>query len=209
MPGPHEFPDHGDDRAMALDHAVVLYHDAYDGVAVNRDSAQLDSALVGTAERLFRFLTGPAFMRVDTGAVTDQATGDPVPDPLPRRTDPTGGQKIMQLRDDEQVTYSVTLASGRGNVIADQPGTQDDLSWTLEGESGVLELEVSEDTRSATVRALGPVGSGVLRVQVGDLYATEAIDVVAGDAALITLSAGEAVKQPTGEQPEEPGTPEV
>lgn len=203
MPGPHEFPDHGEDRATALDHAVALHSERYRHAL---DTGDADDNLVETATRLFEFLTGPAHLVVDTGPVTHQG-GGPVVDPLPRKPDPTGGT-IMQLRDDEQVTYSVTLASARGNVITDQPGTQDDLTWTLEGESGVLGLEVSEDTRSATVRALGPVGSGILRVQIGDLYATEAVDVVAGDASLITLTAGEPGKQ-TEQEPGQPETPEV
>lgn len=197
MPGTPEFPDHGEDRAVALDRAVFLYRDQYDR---ETDTAATDRRLRATAETLFRWLVGPAFMVVQTGPVLDQATGEPVPNPLPHKADPHGGNR-MQLRDNEQVTYTVTVASARGNVISDQPGTQDDLTWTLEGGEDVLELTVSEDTRSATVRALGPVGSAVLRVEIGELFATEAVDVVPGEAALVTLSAGEVSDQPTEEPP--------
>lgn len=202
MPGTPEFPDHGEDRAVALDRAVFLYRNQYDQPT---DTTETDRALRRTAESLFRWLTGPAFLVVQTGPVSDLATGEPVSDPLPHKADPDGGKR-MQLRDNEQVTYTVTVASARGNVISDQPGTQDDLTWTLEGGEDVLELTVSEDTRSATVRALGPVGSGVLRVEVGELFATEAIDVVAGEAALLTLAAGEVSDQPSEQPPaDEPG----
>lgn len=197
MSGTPAFPDHGEDRAVVLDRAVFLYRDRYDR---ETDTDALDRALRRTAEAMFRWLTGPAFLVVETGPVLDQETGEPVPDPLPHKADPNGGKR-MQLRDSQQVTYTVTVASARGNVISDQPGTQDDLTWTLEGDDGVLELTVSEDTRSATVRALGPVGSATLRVEIGELFATEAIDVVPGTAALVTLSAGEPTEQAPTEEP--------
>lgn len=201
MPGTPEFPDHGEDRAVALDRAVFLYRDQYDR---ETDTAATDRRLRATAEALFRWLVGPAFLVVQTGPVLDQATGDPASNPLPHKADPHGGKR-MQLRDNEQVTYTVTVASARGNVISDQPGPQDDLTWTVTGAEGVLELTVSEDTRSATVRALGPVGSGVLRVEIGELFATEAIDVVPGEAALVTLAAGEVSDQPAEEPPVDEG----
>lgn len=209
MPGTPEFPDHGEDRAVALDRAVFLYRDQYDR---ETDTAAVDRALRKTAEAVFRWLVGPAFLVVHTGPVSDLATGEPVSNPLPHKADPHGGKR-MQLRDNEQVTYTVTVASARGNVISDQPGTQDDLVWTVEGAEGTLELTVSEDTRSATVRALGPVGSGVLRVEIGELFATEAIDVVAGEAALVTLAAGEVSEQAPAQEPpaddDGTGTPAV
>lgn len=108
----------------------------------------------------------------------------------------------MQLRDNEQVSLTVTLASARGNVIGDQPGTEDDLVWTVSGDEGVVTLDVSEDTRTATVKASGTLGSTVVRVEIGELFATEAFDVVPGDAALITITAGTPTEQETEPTPE-------
>lgn len=95
----------------------------------------------------------------------------------------------MQLHDDEQVTLSVSVADAKGAAISDDPSTTtDDLQWSV-ADQGVATLQVSADTRSCTVVA-GTVGSTVVTIQLGSLSATEAIDVVPGSAALITISEG-------------------
>lgn len=100
----------------------------------------------------------------------------------------------MQLHDDEQVTLSVAVADAKGANIPDDATREDDnLSWTIDNTS-VATLEVSADTRTCTVVA-GQPGSAVVTISLGDLSATEAIDVVAGSAALITISEGTPTKQ--------------
>ena len=100
----------------------------------------------------------------------------------------------MQLHDDEQVTLSVAVADAKGAAISDDASrTDDDLQWTVADEN-VATLQVSADTRACTVVA-GTPGSTVVTIKLGDLEATEAIDVVAGDAALITISEGTPEKQ--------------
>lgn len=194
--------DYRQERERALVESLKLHAARYSQTV---ESGKLDRELIATAKAMFDFLVGPAFLSLKIGPVSKQDTGLPVANPL--------GGNPMQLRDDEQFTATVELTSSRGNQVLDQPGDQDDVRWTLEGDGadGVLSLEVSDDSRTATVKASGPVGSAVLRAEVGDLFVTEAVDVVAGEAALITISTSTPTKQEDetgGEQPptEEPGT---
>lgn len=191
--------DYTSERKRALMAALELYDDGlFEHLAQMDGFEKADAALLGTASEIFRWLIGPAIMFLTVGPVVSQDTGLPVANPL--------GGNPMQLRDNEQVDLTVTVASARGNVIGDQPGTEDDLVWSVTGDEGVVTLDVSEDTRTATVKASGTLGSTVVRVEIGDLFATEAFDVVAGDAALITVSVG----TPTEQETEEPQpTPEA
>lgn len=195
--------DYRQERERALTEALRLHDSRYSQASATEN---LDRELITTAKSIFDFLAGPAFLFLNIGPVVHQDTGQPIANPL--------GGNPMQLRDDEQFTATVELKSARGNSILDQPGTQDDISWTVEGDDaeGVLTLEVSEDTRTATVKASGPVGSAVLRAEIGELFVTEAVDVVPGEASLITVQTSEPTKQqdtePGGETPEptpEPG----
>lgn len=103
----------------------------------------------------------------------------------------------MQLHDDEQVTLSVSVSDAKNVNIPDDTSTDtDNLDWTVDDES-VATLQISSDTRSCTVVA-GQPGSTVVTVTLGDLSATEAVDVVAGSAALITISEGTPTKQGAG-----------
>lgn len=189
--------DYSMERRRALDAALELYDgELFESLAQTDGPEEADAALLGTASAIFRWLIGPAIMFLTVGPVVSQDTGLPVANPL--------GGNPMQLRDNEQVPLTVTLASARGNVIGDQPGTEDDLVWTVSGDEGVVTLDVSDDTRTATVKATGTLGSTVVRVEIGELFATEAFDVVPGDAALITITAG----TPTEQEEPEP-TPEA
>lgn len=184
--------DYTSERNRALMAALELYGDGlFSHIAQMDGTDDANEALRETASEIFSWLIGPAIMFLTVGPVVSQDTGLPVNNPL--------GGNPMQLRDNEQVDLTVTLASARGNVIGDQPGTEDDLVWTVTGDENVLTLDVSTDTRTATVKAAGPVGSAVVRVEIGELFATEAFDVVPGDAALITISSGPVTEQPTGE----------
>lgn len=180
--------DYTKDRERSLRAALELYENgSFEHLVNNHGPAAATDALRFTASEIFTWLIGPAFMFLTVGPVTSQDTGLPVANPL--------GGNPMQLRDNEQVPLTVTLASARGNVIGDQPGTEDDLVWTVTGDEGVVTLDISADTRTATVKASGTLGSTVVRVEIGELFATEAFDVVAGEAALITIAAGEVTEQ--------------
>lgn len=112
--------------------------------------------------------------------------------PATPQTGATEGDHV-QIHDDEQFTLTLAETDSKG-----QPVTTDTITWSVADES-VATLQVSDDTYSATVVAGNP-GSTVVTVTDGTLTATEAVDVVAGAAALITLSEGAA-------EPQAPVTP--
>ncbi|MGH9290827.1 MAG: hypothetical protein ACRD0V_21445 [Acidimicrobiales bacterium] len=100
----------------------------------------------------------------------------------------------MQLRETDQVDLTVTVVSAKGTAIPDRPeDTTDDLSWTT-GDESVARLVVSPDTRVCTVVA-GAVGSTVVTVAFRELSATLAVDVIPGDAAVLTIGEGGPVPQ--------------
>jgi len=178
--------DYRQERERALAESLKLHDSRYSQAT---ETGALDRELIATAKAMFDFLVGPAFLSLKIGPVSKQDTGLPVANPL--------GGNPMQLRDDEQFTATVELTSSRGNPVADRPGDEtDNVNWTVEGDAeGVLTLDVSEDSRTATVKAAGPVGSAVLRAEVGELFVTQAVDVVAGDAALMSISTSTPTKQ--------------
>jgi hypothetical protein len=177
------------ERDRALREALTLYQgEAFNGALEREGSVVATEALLDTATTIFRWLTGPVSFTIRIGEVYKQ-DGSP--------TGRTIGGSPMQLHDDEQVTLSVAVADAKGAAIADDPSrTDDDLQWTVADEN-VATLQVSSDTRACTVVA-GQPGSTVVTIKLGDLEATEAIDVVAGDAALITISEGTPTKQNAG-----------
>jgi hypothetical protein len=96
----------------------------------------------------------------------------------------------MQIHDDEQFTLSVTETDAKGFPVVEE------LTWTVDNEDSVT-LQVSDDKQSAVVVAGNP-GSAVITLTDGTLTVTEAVDVVAGDGALITLNEGTPEKQDLG-----------
>jgi len=144
---------------------------------------EADAARVtATAQALFAWLVGPAFLVVTPGTVVSQATGQPTGTPTP-----TGG--TMQLHDNEQVTLTVAEADAKGVAL------QDTLTWTVD-QATVATLQVSADTQSALLVA-GLPGSAVVTVTDGALSATLAVDVVPGGVATITVTPGTPEPQPT------------
>lgn len=93
----------------------------------------------------------------------------------------------MQIHDNEQFTLAAVAADAKGFAVADA------LTWTVD-DSTVASLIVADDGQSVTVVAGNP-GSAIVTVTDGTLTATEAVDVVAGDVALITLTEGPVTPQ--------------
>lgn len=183
------------ERERALDAALDLYRGGAfaqivdKGPGINGAKFATD-AVLATATALFRWLIGGVTFTLTRGPVVRQDTG------LPTGTVPGG--PVSQIHDDEQYTLSVEVDSAKGNVIGDDPTTEaDNLTWTVEGDEGIVSVEVSDDTRTAVVKAVD-VGSVVVRIELNgtDLAVTEAVDVVAGPAALLKVTAGVPEKQP-------------
>jgi hypothetical protein len=172
--GTYKVQDRRVARLQALEFSVALHTARFKG----GDSA--DSSVRRTASVLFNWLTGPVALLLKIGPVVDQITGRP--------GKPTAGGSMTQLRDTEQFTLSVDVTDAKGASISDQEGAGDDVTWTVDN-GDVATLQVSGDSRSCTVVA-GTVGSAVVTVGLGELFATLAIDVIPGDAAVLTISEG-------------------
>jgi hypothetical protein len=173
------------ERREAIELAVAL-HAGKPGVPTN-------SAVTTTADVIFAWLLAPVQWQLRAGPVFSQSTGRPIDRHL---GDP------MQIHDDEGVVYTLDARDAKGQEVLDDPGTDtDNTDWSV-NDSNLLTLSVDETTRKATVLATGQLGSAVLSAVIntpnGQLTVTEAIDVIAGDIAAITLSAGTPFKQSAG-----------
>lgn len=192
------FADTSEERKLALGVTAKLYQAQFDE-SEQDDLAALTGMFRASATAIYQFLVGPAALFLTIGEIRKQGTLEPTGRP--------GGPSMTQLRDNEEVDLAVVVASAKGNEIVDQPGVEDDLQWTVEGGDDVVELVVSEDTRTCTVRALD-LGSAVVRVGIGELSATTAFDVIPGEAAVVTVNAGTPRKQAQGGEPDPEPTPE-
>lgn len=118
----------------------------------------------------------PVRMQVTAGDVTEQEE-----------------RKPMQIHDNEQFTLSVTESDAKGFPVIDN------VEWTVDN-ADVVSLVVADDKQSCLVVAGNP-GSAVVTITDGTLSATEAVDVVAGTAALISISEGAVETQPEAPAP--------
>ena len=178
-------PDRTDVRHLAMVQALALHHAGWPELITGRPG-DADAALRATATTIYDWYVGPVAIYVTIGTVLNQDTGQPTGTVLKGTP--------MQLHDDEKVDLSVIVTSAKGAPIADDPSTTgDDLTWTSD-DSTVAGLAVSDDTRTCTVLA-GEVGSTVVTVSLGELSATLAVDVIPGDAAVITIGEGVPSKQ--------------
>jgi hypothetical protein len=148
------------------------------------------AAVLATAETFAAWLRGSVSIHLHASDLRYQVSGLPVGTPIPT----TGG--IMQIHDTEQFTLSAVTSDAKGFP------TTDPLTWTVDNADAVS-LVVSDDTQSCTVVAGNP-GSAVVTVTDGTLTATEAVDVVPGGTALISLTEGPVEEQPAPEAPAEP-----
>lgn len=179
-------PDRTDARYLAMAQALHLHHDSWSDLITDVGTDNADAALRATATTIYDWVTGPVAIHVTIGTVLNQDTGQPTGTILKGTP--------MQLHDDEMVDLTVAVASAKGSPIPDDPATTgDDLTWTVD-DSTIAGLAVSSDTRTCTVLA-GVTGSTVVTVTLGELSATLAVDVIPGDAAVITIGEGAPTKQ--------------
>lgn len=181
MPDPVATRDLTHERELALAHAVALH----EGRVLAGDEAGKLVRL--TAADLFDWLIGPASLQIIIGPVRD-ADGQPLSD--------TNERNPVQLRITDQqgrpyeVDFTVIVRDAVGNVITDDPGTTtDDITWSLDSGEGVIGTTISGDTRMLTGTAAA-IGSSVVRVSLGELTGTVAVDVIPGDAAELVISEG-------------------
>lgn len=119
---------------------------------------------------------------IRAGAWTyQQASADP-----PRPTVTTGG--TVQIKDTEQFSVSVEVDDSKGF-----PVSGDSLTYTA-ADPSVVSLQPSADGLSCLIVGGNP-GSTVVTISDGTISATEAVDVVAGDAATFKITEGAAEPQ--------------
>lgn len=180
---------HAQARLTALQAAVDLHVGTgafrlQPGVDRTVTIAQAETAVRLTADIFWAWAAGTTRIRLTPGPVTSQATG------LPTGTPTTEGN-TMQLHDDEQVTYTVDTEDAKGF------DTDETLEWAADN-ADVVTLVPGENGRTCTVLAGAP-GSAIITVTAPNLdpplSATEAIDVLPGGTATITLTAGDVTKQ--------------
>lgn len=105
----------------------------------------------------------------------------------PRQTTITK-EGSVQIKDNEQFTVSVEVEDSKGF-----PVSGDTLTYTA-ADTSVVSLQPSADGLSCLIVAGNP-GSTVVTVTDGTITATEAVDVVAGDAATFQITEGTAEPQ--------------
>lgn len=183
-------------RLVAMEHAVALHVEDFD---VDHDRIEL----LNTAQTITYWLAyGPTFPTIIFNPVLDQTTGE--------ATGNTFGGPMSQLHTDEKVTGTIRALDSRGFEVPDDPATEsDNVTWTLQaGGEDVATLEVSGDSRSATLSAVAP-GSTVLTADIqtpaGARVVTQAIDVIPGDVASLEIVMGTPVKQDEPTPEPEPG----
>jgi hypothetical protein len=109
----------------------------------------------------------------------------------------TPSEVTMQLTADQQVELSISGEDRYGNQV-DLSG---DVVW-LSSDESIIQV-TNESNTTATAVAVGPIGTASVTVSndvdqdgTGDFQGSIAIDVVAGDIAEITISAGEPTDKP-------------
>jgi hypothetical protein len=147
--------------------------------------------LLKLASLTAQYLTTPWAIKIKVGLVVDQETGEPI------NPQPTGAE--MQLRTNEQVTYTITALDSKGYVV-------DTVDFSGEIDNG--DVAAITDNGNTFLVVAGAPGSAVITFTDGTLTATEALDVVPGDVATISVVAGAAEEQPSDDTtPTDPNAP--
>jgi hypothetical protein len=167
-------------REQALRAALDLHRASLDRPGTIGDA---EDAVRATAETFTAWLLGTTRIRLTRSPITSQTTGQPAGQA------PEGA--TVQIHDDETFTLTVNTRDARGFETADT------IDWAVDN-GDVLSLQISDDSRSCRVVA-GTPGSAVVTVTDTaidpQLSATEAVDVVPGGTATITLTEGPVEKQ--------------
>jgi hypothetical protein len=144
-----------------------------------RDTLPTIAALIAEAKVVSDYLEEPPrIVRLRVGFVRDQSTGVVSTQPVEGTT--------MQLRDTQQVDYAVTEVDAKGYAV-------DGGAFTATSDTEAVVTVVQNGSTFTAVA--GGVGSAVLTFSDGTISITEAIDVVAGDAATIAVTAGAVSEQ--------------
>lgn len=153
------------------------------GVAREQTITQAENEIRDTGEIFFAWLNGTTRITLTRGPVTNQAGA--VTDTNINEENP------VQIHDDEKFDLTVHTTDAKGFETADA------IDWAVD-DTSVVTLTVSADGRSCTVVAGSP-GSAVITVTdnatTPPLSATEAVDVVPGGTATISLTEGPVSKQ--------------
>jgi hypothetical protein len=166
--------DLGAERDAALAYAVDLHRIRY-----QRCDAQ---DVTATADRLFTWLTAPTHLVITPGPAIDQATGKP-----------TGGEG-NPMKDTEKSQVSIVAEDAKNQPT--NLGT--DIQWSSADETIAT---VTTDPADGSVWVVaGTPGSTVITgtwpdSPAGSISGTLAVDVTAGDAVSLSITAGAPVPQ--------------
>lgn len=180
----HLLSARGDAPSMDLDPERAHALDAAVAVVVGLQLDQKDVRPLATS--FYGWLVGPASMTLTFGPIVDQVTEEP-----------TGrnGSVMTQMRDTQKVRVNLTAQDAKGAEVLDRAGdTSDDPVWTSSDEN-TFTWSVNPDNPREAWAVAGLPGSAVGTVAIGEISATVAIDVVAGDIALVALQTGEPEEQ--------------
>jgi hypothetical protein len=152
-------------------------------VSFGRDKPHVDYVdLVKGATMLYRFLVGPAFLKIRYSVVREQGST------------PTGeeGGPVPQIKDTEEFDITLDEFDTKGVEVPDQAGdTSDDPTWSVDVD-GALTLTVDpSNPRKCTVAGTNQIGSYVVTCDPqipGVTPVTVAVDVVPGDRATVSVT---------------------
>jgi hypothetical protein len=160
-----------------------------------RDRADIGYAdLVAGADKIYRWLIGPVFIRSRFSVVRAQGS------------EPTGqeGPEVPQIKDDQEFDWIIDEFDTKGVEVGDRPDdTTDDPTFTVDVEGALLLTVDPENPRKVTIGGANQTGSFVVTCDphiFGFAPLTKAVDVVAGDAATATSTESEVRPQTPASQ---------
>lgn len=167
------------ERHLALVLAVGLYSGSF--------NPENNPAEVTTTAGLFwGFLTAPVALSLAAGPVVDQTTG--------RASNNPGGTSMVAIQDNQKFPLIVSALDAKG----DPTTTPTDVTFTS-SDTTIVSIS-APDANGVTWGVGGNPGSATITGDwpdspVGDLKGTLAVDVTAGPAASLAISAGSPVAQ--------------
>lgn len=169
-----------DERAFALNLATQLHLNWY--LAEGGDPHKVTA----TATVLWAWLTGPVKLVITAGPTIDQTTGQPTGKP--------GGTIMASLKDSQK--FELTVGAEDAKNQATTPPT--DVTYTS-ADTTIITI-TGPDADGKTWAVAGNPGSTVITGDwpdspTGDVQGTIAVDVTAGDATSLSITAGTPVAQ--------------